>query len=286
ADFNGGESGDLLSLWCAVKRITLSEAIAEAREWLGITRQRPVREEKKTYKRPPKPRCVPPQAAVLDYLRHVREIPTEIIAKYKIGEDGNRIIFPFLLPDGTLALAKAREAKDGADPIPMNKDCEPVLFGWQAMPADAREVVLTEGEIDALSWAAYGYPAMSVPFGGGKGGKQQWIENEYDRLDRFEKIYISTDMDKPGDEAAEEIASRLGRHRCYRVKLKEKDANECLVAGIGKFAMSEAISNAESLDPEGLKRPQDYADKVINLFWPAPGERQGYSIPYGRLIEK
>ena len=35
-----------------------------------------------------------------------------------------------------------------------------------------------EGEIDALSWAAYGQNALSLPFGGGGGAKQQWIENE------------------------------------------------------------------------------------------------------------
>jgi twinkle protein len=63
-----------------------------------------------------------------------------------------------------------------------------VLFGWQAIPDDARDVVICEGEIDALSWAAYGFPAMSVPYGGGGGDKQAWIESEYDRLERFERI--------------------------------------------------------------------------------------------------
>src|SRR5690606_1191767 len=152
---------------------------------------------------------------------------------------------------------------------PTAADCEPVLFGWQAIPENVREVVLTEGELDALSWAAYGYPAMSVPYGGGKGAKQQWIESEYDRLDRFERIYVSTDMDKAGDEAAEEIVSRLGRHRCLRVKLPLKDANECLMEGLPKADMDACIRNAVSLDPEGLRCASDYADEVVHLFWPA-----------------
>src|SRR5690606_26848614 len=103
---------------------------------------------------------------------------------------------------------------------------------------------------------------------------------------RFEKIYISTDMDKPGDEAAEEIASRLGRHRCYRVALPHKDANECLVAGVGKEAMAAALASAKSLDPDGLKRPVEYLDRVIHLFWPGPEEREGYTLPYGKLADK
>jgi twinkle protein len=158
-----------------------------------------------------------------------RNIPGYVLAQYKVASNDDEIIFPFLLPDGILALAKSRKAEDGAKPKPTAADCEPVLFGWQAIPSDAREIVITEGEIDALSWAAYGRNALSVPFGGGKGAKQQWIESEFERLERFERIYISTDMDKPGDEAANEIAARLGRHRCYRVSLPRKDANECLV---------------------------------------------------------
>ena len=145
---------------------------------------------------------------------------------------------------------------------------------------------IDQGESDALSWAAYGYAAMSVPFGGGKGGKQKWIESEFDRLERFERIYISTDMDKPGEEAAEEIASRLGRHRCYRVTLPVKDANECLMSGRQKAEMDEAIRAATSLDPEGLKRASEYTDKVIHLFWPAHDEHVGYTLPYGKVSDK
>lgn len=285
-DFATGEGGDLLDLWVACRGGALADALEAARAWLGVSRPEPYREPRKTYQRPPKPQCRKPEARVRDYLVETRNIPGHILDQYQIGEQGDEIIFPFLLPDGVLALAKARKAEDGASPRPTAANCEPVLFGWQAVPTNARDIVITEGEIDALSWAAYGYPAMSVPFGGGKGGKQNWIESEFDRLERFEKIYISTDMDKPGDEAAEEIASRLGRHRCYRVKLKLKDANECLVEGIGKFAMDEAISNAQALDPDGLKRPVDYADRVIHLFWPAHEEQEGYTLPYGKVSDR
>lgn len=285
-DFQSGEGGDLLDLWVACKGGTLAEALDAARAWLGVSRPEPYREPKKSYQRPPKPQCTSAQGKVRDYLTENRNIDPAILDAYKIGAQGDDIIFPFLLPDGTLALAKARKAEDGAKPKPTAANCEPVLFGWQAIPSDAREVVITEGEIDALSWANYGFPAMSVPFGGGKGAKQQWIENEFERLERFERIYISTDMDQPGDEAAEEIASRLGRHRCYRVTLPQKDANECLVLGIGEFAMKEAVAKAQALDPEGLKRATDYSDKVIHLFWPAHEEQEGYTVPYGKLSDK
>ena len=285
-DFATGEGGDLLDLWVAVKGGTLADAISDAKAWLGISDPEPYREPKKTYQRPPRPECRKPEARVLDYLTETRNIPGWVLDEYKIGERGDEIVFPFLLPGGELAMAKVRPAIDGGKPKPTAANCEPVLFGWQAVPDGVREIIITEGEIDALSWRAYGFYAMSVPFGGGKGAKQSWIENDFERLERFERIYISTDMDGPGDEAATEIASRLGRHRCYRVSLKLKDANDCLVQGIGEFSMREAIEKAQPLDPEGLKRPAEYADKVIHLFWPAHEERQGYTLPYGKIGDK
>lgn len=286
ADFNTGEGGDLLDLWCQVRRADISQALAEARDWLGMPRPTPYREPAKTFVRPPKPACRTPEATVLDYLREDRNLPAEVIAAYRVGEAGDNIVFPFLLPDGELAMAKTRKAFDGARPMPTAANCEPILFGWQAIPANAREVVITEGEIDALSWAAYGMPALSVPYGGGKGAKQNWIESEFDRLERFERIYISTDMDAVGDEAAEEIASRLGRHRCLRVHLPAKDANECLMAGVSREAMQEAIRMARGLDPSGLKQPSDFAEDVIALLWPQEGERVGYTLPYAKIGDK
>lgn len=291
ADFNGsGGSGDLVDLWAAVRGMPLSQALEEARGWLGITRPRPYREPKKNYIRPPKPKCGAPKARVLDYLTEDRNLPAAIVTAYRIGEAGDEMVFPFLLPaqsgELVLALAKVRKAEDGAKPKPTAADCEPILFGWQAVPADAREVVLTEGEIDAMSMAAYGFPALSLPFGGGGGAKQQWIENEFERMDRFERIYLATDMDKPGDEAAEAIANRLGRHRCLRVKLPRKDANECLMDGVPASEIARAVAEAEFLTPAGLKRPSDYVTDVTQMFWPVEGEHQGYRTPYAKLGAK
>ena len=285
-DFSTGEGGDLLDLWIAAKGGTLADALDSARAWLGVSRPEAYREPPKSYTKPKKPDGTVPKNRVRDYRTGVRNIPIAILTTYKIGERGDDIVFPYMLPDGSLSLVKVRKAEDGAAPRPTEANCEPVLFGWQAMTPNLRHVVITEGEIDALSWAAYGWPAMSVPFGGGKGGKQNWIENDFERLERFERIYISTDMDKPGQEAADEISSRLGRHRCYRVNLPKKDANECLMSGVPREVMTAAINEATNLDPEGLRRVSEFTDDVIHLFWPAQEDHVGYTVPYGKIAEK
>ena len=38
ADFNGGEGGDLIDLWAAVKHLDLPAALDEIRAWLGLPR--------------------------------------------------------------------------------------------------------------------------------------------------------------------------------------------------------------------------------------------------------
>jgi twinkle protein len=286
ADFASDDAGDLIDLWSRVRQVPLTTALDEIRDWLGIEKPQTYRPVPKSYARPMKPKCAVPKGRVLDYLTEDRNIPADIVTAYRIGEDGDEMVFPFLLPDGTLAMAKKRKAEGGAKPVPTAAGCEPVLFGWQALPPDTRHVVITEGEIDALSMAAYGYAALSVPYGGGGGNKQQWIESEYERMQRFEVIYLALDMDEPGEQAAQAIADRLGRYRCLRVTLPAKDANECLTSGVPKQAIDRAIADAVSYDPDGLALPSTFADDVTGLFWPQDGDHVGYRTPYGKLGDK
>lgn len=287
SDFGTGEGGDLIDLWMAVKRVELPTALDEIRAFLGVKKAEPYRRPVQQWTRPPLPKSRPPEGRAMDYLTEVRNLPREILDVYRIGEDdGGAMIFPFFLPDGTLALAKRRDSVDGAKPVPTASGCEAVLFGWQAVPTDARAIVLTEGEIDALSWAAYGHAAMSIPFGGGGGGKQKWIESEFDRMSRFERIYIATDMDEPGEQAAHEIASRLGTHRCLRVKMPLKDANACLVDGVPKAEMDACLEAATWFEADGVRMPSEFINKMHALFWPGDEEHLGYRTPYQALGNK
>lgn len=67
-----------------------------------------------------------------------RNLPANVLQAYRISEDEQgAVVLSFLLPDGTLVLAKRRSTVEGAKPVPTACDCEPVLFGWQAMPMNA-----------------------------------------------------------------------------------------------------------------------------------------------------
>jgi twinkle protein len=219
-----------------VKHLPLVAGLDDMRAWLGMAAPQFDRREK-SYRRPDKPKCATPKSAVLDYLVGPRKLSAEALRAYRVGEDGHTIVFLSLLPNGELAFVKylsIDRTPEGKKNTRVEPGCQPVLFGWQAIDPEAREVTITEGEIDAMSAWDYGWAALSVPFGGGRGAKQARIEREFERLAQFQTINLALDMDTEGDAAADDIANRLGRHRCRRVMLPRKDLNECRQAGIGR----------------------------------------------------
>jgi len=287
-DFSSDKGGaDLLDLWAVVKGISLREALREAKQYLGIVEPSFVGPRKKEYRTPEKPQCKKPliDSPVGEYLAG-RGLMPETIAAYKIGEGvgphGPEIVFPYLR-DSELTnvkyLALERDAK-GKKQTRFESGCMLGLFGWQAVPDSAREVLICEGELDAPSWYQFGIPALSVP----NGAKSfTWLENELDSLDRFETIYLSWDNDGDGRAGVAEAVDRLGRHRCRVVELPFKDANECLQKGISAEQMHSFVASSVSHDPAELKRASVYVEEVIDEFYPPNGIQPGFAPPWKKL---
>lgn len=291
ADFaaGGDEGGDLIDLWMAVKGMQLPQALDDIRGFLGIEAPKFESDSRRTYTRPEKPKCGVPKSLVRDYLVNERKITDNAIRAYRVGEDGKNIVFPGFV-DGTLYIAKfiPIDRKKGGRAPWATADSEPVLLGWHMVDPNAREILICEGEIDCLTWYDYGAPCavVTVPFGAGKGNKQQWIASDFDRLSRFETIYLAMDHDKEGDLAVEEIVARLGRHRCRRVMLPHKDANECRLNGVPPSVMVKCIEDAKTMDPPELVRAGRFADDVVKLFWPDDGVEPGYWLPWRHISDR
>src|SRR5262245_18798766 len=232
-DFASGEAGDLLDLYRAAKGVDVVTALDWARDYLGVAREPVTPLGAASYRKPSRPSgCIVPKNGVLEYLTRERRLTPATVKAFHIGEmdsmvfgsNGHSvtspaIVFPFQV-GGELLFVKylALERGPGGKKITkVEAKCEPVLFGWQAIEAnhpDAREVVICEGEVNALSWFEYGLPALATPFGAGNGHKHDWIDREWERLERFSLIYLSFDEDDAGRKAVEELSQRLGSHRC------------------------------------------------------------------------
>jgi len=277
SDFATGESGDLIDLIGSVNALSIGESVAWAKDWLGIKEERPqFFEKRKKYSKPSRPQCkaTKPDSPVVEFFKS-RFISKQTLEKYKVAENGNDIIFPSLVND-ELIFWKRRD-KDDKKNSNVSKDSMPCLFGWQAIDPSYRWIVITEGEIDALSYAEHGVPAVSVPFGGGGGAKQRWIDFEYDRLLNYDVIYVSMDNDQAGQEALQEIMPRLGQHRVLIPDLKgHKDANEALAAGLNLMT---CIEDAKSIDPEELKCASEFHNEVMS-YLNQPPSAQGSVLPW------
>jgi len=288
-DFSSDDGGDLLDLWVQARNLSFVEALGEAKKFLNISETPPLvgafqhRKKKVSVQ---KPICKVPADKPLEWLKS-RNIQDSAITAFKVGAHGNTLVFPFLSPDGSIELVKYRDLdseEGGKKKIWSNKDPEYHLWGWQAIPNNARTVVICEGEIDALSWYGQGHASLSIPQGAGSGDKQEiWINNDYDRLLRFETIYISMDMDEAGQTAIEPIIKRLGRERCRVVNLgKYKDANEVDMDG---ESLDYYLKTSKTCDPDQLVNLSDRKAEIIREF----SDEESYAgikLPWKLLQQK
>jgi twinkle protein len=267
-DFAADEGGDLLDLWAAARSLSLAEAMVEAKQYLGVRDQMPAR-ERPSYKRPSKPQChtPKPESKVKQWLNG-RGITDACIEDFKIaeqGRDGKTIaVFPYLR-DGELVNAKYR---DIADKKGMRQEggAEPCLFGWHLIDPRARSVAITEGEIDCMTLHQFGIPALSVNAGA---GNHQWIENDWERLERFSEVFVCFDDDDAGRKGSREVIQRLGIDRCKPVKFGAKDANQWLLDGADGEEFHAALKAAKPVDPDELVSIADFFGQVKALMYPA-----------------
>lgn len=311
-DFNPAEAdthGDLLDLWAVRYGLTVSEAMREVKEHLGITDPRVESPRKKEYakaKPPPKTKKATKLSKVSMYLRGERGLTQATIDAFEIAEapfhvvekgrdryqePGPWILFPFIRldEDGKKRLVNIKYCKierdeQGKKIIRQAPKTEDTLYGWHTIPPGARQVVITEGEIDAKTVYQWGWPALSLPNGSGVGEKLAWIDNDFERLERFDDILICVDNDDAGRAMIPELIKRLGVHRCRVVKLPHKDPNECLV----KYAMQREdvaafFEGAKYMEPATLVSAGKFLPDVMRFFYPQSEEERGFPLPWSRL---
>lgn len=144
------------------------------------------------------------------------------------------------------------------------KDGHSCLYNLNTIKA-SDYIVITEGEIDALSYEEIGIRAVSVPAGGGK-KNLDFIDNSIEYLKNVTKYYLSLDNDKQGFEMREELVRRLGKGRCYLIDLKEyKDANEFLIHE-GRDALKEQFEKAELYPNENIRYISQFKDSFYNYL--------------------
>jgi twinkle protein len=285
-DFATNEAGDLIDLWAAVRGMTKKDAFDACRDYLGIAAPA-FASPSRAYAKPANPPKKKPEGEVLDYLTRVRKISPEIIEAFKVHstKEDDAIIFPFMR-DGQLVNVKhlaLQRDPNGKKRTWQAKDAEPCLYGWDLINDNAKAVVITEGELDTMSVRQYGFDALSVNQGA---GNHQWIDCDFDRLERFQEIFLWFDSDDAGQKGAREVAARLGIERCWIVESSFKDANEALQQDATLEDIEEILSNAKRIEPSDLRTPMNYVDDVVAMFAGPTVNETGATLPWPGLQDK
>lgn len=305
-DFAGDRGGsNLLELWVQVRGLPFQEALKEAKSWLeaqgvratepGMKGIRPA--AAKAYSKPSTKGITHIANKAEFYLTAERLIPRDVVAAYKISmmETGDAIVFPYLAESSPhlaqmIKFLKLERNEAGKKETWTSPNTPKVLFGKHTVQPGDRYLLISEGEVDAMTWAAQKIPGLcctSVPFGAkwesanGTDPNDEWIGNDWDFIHRFERIYLSFDMDEPGKKACESIIKRLGREICYVVNLPLKDANDVLRASRGA-ELRTAFDTAKTLDPATLKNASAFRDAVLDRMFADPDARRGIALPFDK----
>ncbi|KAL9251400.1 Twinkle homolog protein, chloroplastic/mitochondrial-like protein [Drosera capensis] len=254
-----------------------------------------------------------------------RMISRETVARNAIRQRayGDKVVIAFTYRrNGALVSCKYRtsEKKFWQEP-----DTEKIFYGLDdiknatdiiivsTLPMDSLNSVLefrsygtpqVEGEMDKLAMEEAGFRnCISVPDGAPatvsdkdlpppeKDKKYQYLWNCEEYLEKASRIIIATDGDPPGQALAEELARRLGRERCWRVKWPKKndaffckDANDVLMH-LGRAALKDVIDSAELYPLRGLFGFKDYFREIDEYYHTVIGDELGRSTGWRCLDE-
>ena len=222
-----------------------------------------------------------------------RKISQKTLLSMNIGEkkeyipqlekEVNCIFFPYF-KNCELINTKFRDARknfkliSGAELIWFNYDC------IQKCIEQKGELVIVEGEFDALSIIQSGHEfVVSVP-NGANIGKMEYFDSSFELLNKVETFILAVDNDLKGIELKNELIRRLGFEKCKIANFKEfKDANEYLVNKDAESLLNE-LKSAKILKAKDVYEVADFENELDAYF--ENGLPQGKTIDIPELDEK
>lgn len=212
---------------------------------------------------------------------------------------GDQIVIAFTYRrNGMLVSCKYRETPKR---FWQESNTEKIFYGLDDI-REASDIIIVEGEMDKLAMEEAGFRnCVSVPDGAPasvstkelpseeQDRKYQYLWNCKDYLDKASRIILATDGDEPGQALAEELARRLGKERCWRVRWPKKndveqfkDANEVLIY-MGASVLREVIEDAELYPIKGLFNFRDYFTEIDAYYHQTIGYHIGVSTGWRAL---
>jgi len=160
-----------------------------------------------------------------------------------------------------------------------------IFIGMQNLSFDTeekKEVIITEGEWDWLTWKEAGYKnVITVPQGAPNPDAKEY-DKEFDYAnDKYvqsffkdvDLIIFSTDNDRPGRVLRNQLALIFGKERCKYIQypigykdindvFKGNNKSDTLLPALGKAGVDECYKNLTSFPIKGIIRPVDVKEEL------------------------
>tara|TARA_B110000211_G_scaffold234991_1_gene308168 strand:+ start:7107 stop:8831 length:1725 start_codon:yes stop_codon:yes gene_type:complete len=145
------------------------------------------------------------------------------------------------------------------------------LFGQNKWEKGGKRLVITEGELDALSvfQVNNGWPVVSLS--NGVQSAVRAIKENLEFVSSYKEVILMFDMDDAGQTAAKEVSALLPPGKAKIASLPYKDANECLMKNHSKAIVS-AIFQAAPYSPDEILHVSSIntEDHHSTQVWPLP----------------
>lgn len=191
---------------------------------------------------------------------HARRIGEETCAhySYRVGKhNGKPAQFAHYLDPVTRQVIAIKVRYPNKEFTLLGKGRDLPLYGQWLYGGGGKRLVITEGEIDALSiFALQGkrWPAVSIPQGAQ--GAARALKHNYEWVSSFDEVVLMFDNDDAGRAATKECAELFPPGKVKIASLPLKDANECLVQNRGEDVIR-ALWEAKTYRPDGIVAAED-----------------------------
>lgn len=152
--------------------------------------------------------------AIRRYLTGERGLSEEVIEKFKLGWNGQRITIPIFDKEGQFAFFKlAKDPWDtkGSKMLVWPPGVQAELYGWERVLARTVYLVICEGEYDRLLLESRGIPAVTSTGGAGV-FREAWAKE----FQEIPEVCVCFDNDDAGRTGAQNVAQLIPHARIVR----------------------------------------------------------------------
>lgn len=179
-----------------------------------------------------------------------------------INKEIEVVCFPYFQDEKLINIKYRGDQKS----FKLNSGSELIWYNFNSLISGNKEIIITEGEIDLLTWVENGYSNVISPPNGAKGKNLEYLDTSIDLFNNIETVYLGLDLDLPGIECRDELIRRIGHEKCRIISyLNCKDANEYFCKN-GGIAFKELLKNSKQVEIKGIISTDSIYDRAIELY--------------------